>query len=143
MRHFIFTIITITAIVFSACNNTISQQKKTTAETYTNSDSAVLYYTDYHYNLDTVIVGKPKSVVFHYTNKGNSPLLISSVFTSCGCVEKTWNKQPLMTNQSDSIKLNITMQGPGYFQKAIVVKNNSINEPTMTIRLEGFAVDKP
>lgn len=143
MRHITFTIITIMAIIFSACNNTNNNSSKANFETYKNSDSAVLYYTDNHFNLDTLTVGEPKSVVFNYTNKGKSPLLISNVFTSCGCVSKTWNNQPLMTGQSDSIKLDITMQGPGYFQKAIVVKNNSVNEPTMTIRLEGVAVNKP
>ena len=144
MKNYIsIAIITIAAIIVSACNNT--NNNKTSdykLETSIASDSAVLYYTDYHFNLDTLIVGKPKSVVFNYTNKGKAPLLITNVFTSCGCVSKTWDKQPLMTGQSSSIKLDVTMEGTGYFQKAIVVKNNSINEPTMTIRLEGYAVNK-
>ena len=144
MRNLItFAIITIAAIILSACNHTNSYKaSEANPETYIASDSAVLYYTDYHFNLDTLTVGEPKSVVFNYTNKGASPLLISNVFTSCGCVSKTWDKQPLMTGQSSSIKLDVTMESPGYFQKAIVVKNNSINEPTLTIRLEGFAVNK-
>ena len=138
-----FVIIIIAAIFLSACNHSTNHNtSETNPETYIASDSAVLYYTDYHFNLDTLTVGEPKSVVFNYTNKGASPLLISNVFTSCGCVSKTWDKQPLMTGQSSSIKLDVTMESTGYFQKAIVVKNNSINEPTLTIRLEGYAVNK-
>lgn len=138
-----FAIIIIAAIFLSACNHSNNHNtSETNPETYITSDSAVLSYTDYRFNLDTLTVGEPKSIVFNYTNKGASPLLISNVFTSCGCVSKTWDKQPLMTGQSSSIKLDVTMESSGYFQKAIVVKNNSINEPTLTIRLEGFAVNK-
>lgn len=141
--HITLVIITIAAIILSACNHSNNHKTSdTNPESYITSDSAVLYYTDYHFNLDTLTVGEPKSVVFNYTNKGASPLLISNVFTSCGCVSKTWDKQPLMTGQSSLIKLDVTMESSGYFQKAIVVKNNSINEPTMTIRLEGYAVNK-
>ncbi len=143
MRQYIsIVILTIVATVFFACNNASNTETDYKLETSIASDSAVLYYTDYHFNLDTLIVGEPKSVVFNYTNKGKAPLLITNVFTSCGCVSKTWDKQPLMTNQSNSIKLDVTMESPGRFQKAIVVKNNSINEPTMTIRLEGVAIKK-
>lgn len=144
-KYTTYIIIVLTAIILSACNNKSnnvpSKQDPLKEEAYMNSDSAVLYYTDNHFNLDTITVGKAASCVFNYTNKGKAPLLISNVFTSCGCVEITWAKEPLMPEQSNSIKLNITIQGPGYFQKAIVVKNNSINEPVMTIRLEGFAVE--
>ncbi|MBO4532026.1 MAG: DUF1573 domain-containing protein [Paludibacteraceae bacterium] len=138
-----FAIITIAAIFLSACNHSNNYNtSETNPETYIASDSAVLYYTDYHFNLDTLTVGEPKSVVFNYTNKGGAPLLVSNVFTSCGCVSKTWDKQPLMTGQSSTIKLDVKMESSGHFQKAIVVKNNSINEPTLTIRLEGYAVNK-
>ena len=144
MRKYIsFVIIVATSIILSACNNGIKKQKyENDYKAYETSDSAVLYYTDYHFNLDTVIVGQAKSCVFNYSNKGKAPLLISNVFTSCGCISIDWNKQPLMPDQSDSIQLNITLQGAGYFQKAIVIKNNSANEPVLTLRLEGVAIEK-
>lgn len=142
MKNYIsIAIIAIAAIIFSACNHANNKTGEYELETNIASDSAVLYYTDYRFNLDTLKVGEPKSVVFNYTNKGKAPLLITNVFTSCGCVSKTWDNQPLMTGQSSTIKLDVTMGGAGYFQKAIVVKNNSINEPTLTIRISGFAKD--
>ena len=137
-KSLLLTLTIFIAFIYAACNN---KQCRQTNEALTNivSDSAVLYYTDYQFNLDTIKVGKTESFDFNYTNKGKSPLLISNVFTSCGCVSITWDKRPLLTEQSNSIKFDVTIQGPGYFQKAIVVKNNSMNEPVLTIRVSGFA----
>ena len=61
MRNLItFAIITIAAIILSACNHTNSYKaSEANPETYIASDSAVLYYTDYHFNLDTLTVGEP------------------------------------------------------------------------------------
>ena len=142
-KHITLAIITIAALVVSACNNTNSNKTiETKLDSCIASDSAVLSYTDYHFHLDTITAGVMKSCIFTYTNKGKAPLLVSNVFTSCGCVSITWDKEPLMTGQSNSIKFDITIQGPGHFKKAIVVKNNSVNEPVLTIRIEGVAVEK-
>lgn len=145
-KYITFSIITIMIIVFFACNNTSinqqPQQIEANIEAYKTSDSAVLYYANRHIDIDTIVVGEKNSYAFTYTNKGKAPLVVSSVFTTCGCVQLYWNKEPLMPNQSDTIKFDITIKSPGFFQKAIVVKNNSINEPVMTIRVEGYAKEK-
>lgn len=142
MKKYISVLLIIVTIIFiSACDDTNEiQTTMADFESYESSDSAVLYYPECHFNLDTITLGETKSCVFTYTNKGKAPLIISNVFTSCGCVSVEWDKQPLLSEQSDSINLDVTIQGPGYFQKAIVVKNNSINEPVATIRLEGYVI---
>ena len=136
----------VSVVIISACNNTttnaVADNKEKEEETYYNSDSAVLYYDDYHFNLDTITVGEKESFVFDYTNKGKAPLIVSKVFTSCGCVDINYNEKPLMPNESDSIKLDLTVQSRGYFKKAIVVRNNSINEPQLVLRVEGYAKEK-
>ena len=144
MRYSLFALVAVLAIIITNCNNTnnnMTQNKNNNkeVETYYNSDSAVLYYDDYHFKLDTITVGKTESYVFHYTNKGKAPLIVYKVFTSCGCVQLSYNQEPLMPNRSDSIKFDMTIQDNGYFQKAIVVRNNSINEPQLVLRVEGYA----
>ena len=140
-RYISVLLIIVTTIFISACADTNKNQTTMADfESYESSDSAVLYYTECHFNLDTITLGETNSCVFAYTNKGRAPLIISNVFTSCGCVSIEWDKQPLLSEQSDSINLDVTIQGLGYFQKAIVVKNNSINEPITTIRLEGYVI---
>lgn len=144
-KYTMFAILAITAITISACNNKNSNinNKSEALQSYINSDSAVIYYDDYHFNLDTVTVGVAKSGTFNYTNKGKAPLIVSKVFTSCGCVDITYDKDPLMPNQTKSIQFDFTALSSGHFKKAIVVKNNSVNEPVLTIRIEGYAVNNP
>lgn len=101
----------------------------------------VIFYTENKHDFDTINTSEGGCYVFHYTNKGDAPLIISDVLTSCGCITKEWNKAPLNADESDSIVLHIRSKSLGRLQKAIVVKNNSVNESTTIIRLEGFVVE--
>ena len=77
-------------MIYTACNHTNQDENTTPSnkdihshdfngiQSDINSDSAVLYYTDYHFVLDTMAVGETQSCVFNYTNKGKAPLLISN-----------------------------------------------------------------
>lgn len=104
------------------------------------TDSAYIYYETDHYNIDTIDTQKGGKIVFHYTNEGKTPLIITNVLTSCGCIEKIWNPEPLPFGQSDSIVIRIRTHELGQIQKAVVVKNNSINNPIATIRFEGYVI---
>lgn len=126
--------------LFLSCSNNNQHKETAVFSSNVTSDSAFLYYAESHYYIDTIDTKNGGMCVFHYTNNGNSPLIITGVVTSCGCIEKIWNPEPLARGQSDSIVLKIKTLELGRLQKAIVVKNNSINEPVATIRLEGYVI---
>ena len=142
-RFLFFGFLLLSAMLY-ACGNTEKQtkiDKRTTDLTFSKenaTDSAFIYYEIDHYDIDTIDTQNGGKIVFHYTNKGRTPLIITNVVTSCGCIEKTWNPEPLPFNQSDSIVIRIKTHELGQIQKAVVVKNNSINEPALTLRFKGY-----
>ncbi len=78
--------------------------------------------------------------VFHYSNIGDQPLIVSDVLTNCGCLSTQWSPEPLNPGQSDSISIQITTQQLGNLMKAVVIRSNAANEPVVTLRMTGKVV---
>jgi len=76
--------------------------------------------------------------VFEFANKGNSPLVVSRVQTSCGCTTPTWSKEPIEPGKKGSITVTYSTIGrPGTFIKTISVYSNAVDEQfDLTIRGE-------
>jgi len=67
--------------------------------------------------------------VFNFTNKGNSPLVVSRVQASCGCTTPTWTKEPIEPGKRGSITVTFNPSGrPGSFSKSITVYSNATDE---------------
>jgi len=67
--------------------------------------------------------------VFEFVNKGNTPLVINRVQTSCGCTTPTWSKEPIEPGKKGSIMVTYSTIGrPGAFTKTINVYSNAVDE---------------
>lgn len=140
------TLITFLLLVVSLSSCIQRQEAETGNEVSAKSvendvEAPIISYTENKHDLGTINTTEGGHYVFHYSNKGAAPLIVSDVLTSCGCITKEWHDAPLNAGESDSIVLHIRSKALGRLQKAIVVKNNSANEPILTIRLEGFVVE--
>jgi hypothetical protein len=93
------------------------------------------------FNFDTIMQNENAEHVFHFTNKGEAPLLITSAFSSCGCVVPEWPREPVVANASASIKVKYNTSKPGVFTKAIIVKSNDVEKPKMVLRINGVVAD--
>jgi len=80
--------------------------------------------------------------VFDFTNKGNSPLVVSRVQASCGCTTPTWTKEPIEPGRKGSITVTYNPAGrPGAFNKTITVYSNAIDEQVVLV-IKGDVVPK-
>ena len=93
------------------------------------------------FNFDTIVQKGNGEHVFRFTNEGNAPLLITSAFSSCGCVVPEWPKEPVAPNESGSIKVKYNTSKIGSFTKVIVVKSNDENAPKTVLRINGVVVE--
>jgi hypothetical protein len=69
-------------------------------------------------------LGKTSEAVFVLKNTGSQPLIIQMVNTSCGCTVPEWDKQPIAPGKSTEIKVSITPEEKGYFNKTVTVYGN-------------------
>ena len=65
---------------------------------------------------------------FVYKNTGDKPLVVSKVYTSCGCTSPAWSKEPVMPGQEGYVDATFDPRDrPGAFTKSITVMHNGKN----------------
>lgn len=90
-----------------------------------------------------VLWKNPATAAFTITNKGDKPLVISNVTTSCGCTEAEWTKTPIAPGASGTITTTFDAKALGRFQKSIGVYCNAAHRPIyLSIRGEVTADPK-
>lgn len=95
------------------------------------------------FNFDTIVQNGDGTHVFHFSNQGSVPLVISSAFSSCGCVVPEWPKEPISPNGQGEIKVKYNTSKTGHFTKVIVVKSNDPASPKTILRINGVVIEPP
>ena len=93
-------------------------------------------------NYGDVIKGEDDGIrEFVFTNTGDSPLIIKSVKSSCGCTVPTKPTEPIMPGKSDKIVVKYNMN-PGPISKTITVETNAVNKPNgiIPLRIKGNVI---
>lgn len=87
--------------------------------------------------------GGKVSFDFTFTNKGDAPLIIRYVETSCGCTASKWDKRPIPPGGSGTISVSFNPRfRPGHFSKKIVVYTNA-TPPNHVLKITGEVVEEP
>ena len=78
------------------------------------------------YDFGEVIDGDTVAHTFKFVNKGEFPLIINNVQTSCGCTAPEWPKQPIAPGEESSIQVRFDTRGKlGQQVKTIAVLANT------------------
>ncbi len=86
--------------------------------------------------LGTLSVGEEKTVSFTLRNKGDRPLIILDVVTSCGCTAAKFEKEPVKPGKETAITVTYTAEEAGLFNKSITVYANTDDSP-IRLRIKG------
>jgi hypothetical protein len=84
--------------------------------------------------------GKTSEAAFTLQNTGTQPLVIQMVDASCGCTVPVWEKQPVAAGKSTEIKVQITPEEKGYFNKTITVHCN-VEKGRISLNITGVVDD--
>ncbi|MDP4282723.1 MAG: DUF1573 domain-containing protein [Bacteroidota bacterium] len=87
-------------------------------------------------DLGDLVQSTPGTAVFTLTNRGNEPLLTSSVTASCGCTNLSYSKDPVLPGKSVTISVTYNAAVPGIFIKTVTVKTNAAEQP-VTLQIKG------
>lgn len=74
--------------------------------------------------------------VFTFVNKGNAPIIISGIKSSCGCTVPSFSKQPIVPGEKGEIKVKYATSRVGPFSKTITVLSNA-NEAQKQLKIKG------
>ena len=88
------------------------------------------------YDFGQIVKGANAECVFLFHNKGSAPLILTNVKASCGCTVPTWTKEPVLPNNSGTVKVKYNTNAVGAFHKTITVYTND-NNSSVTLTIKG------
>lgn len=123
MKHLFLSLMS-AVILFSACN----QSGNSTASTTGNAGSApVMKFEKQTHDFGKIKEAGIVTYDFKFTNTGNSPLIITDGYASCGCTKPTWPTAPIKPGENGIIHVTFNSQGKmGLQDKMITITANTV-----------------
>lgn len=112
-----------------------------TAQGQTTSNAAEISFEEKVFDYGTITKGADGNHTFTFTNTGNSPLIIESVKSSCGCTVPKKPEAPIAHGASGSIQVRYDTQRLGVFRKTITVTTNAGTNSVVALKIKGTVVE--
>ncbi len=95
------------------------------------------------HNFGDILLGSgPVSCTFEFANKGDKPIVIYNVTTTCGCTDVEWTREPLKPESKGTIKVTYSNdEGPYPFDKSLTVYMSDMKKPII-LKLRGVSIEK-
>ncbi|MBY0245702.1 MAG: DUF1573 domain-containing protein [Sphingobacteriaceae bacterium] len=93
------------------------------------------------HNFGKILLGKPVTHNFTFTNVGEEPLILTNVQASCGCTVPEFTKVPVKKGEKGSIKVTFNAAaGPAPFSKSLTITSNA-KTPMKIIYIKGETIN--
>jgi|WetSurMetagenome_2_1015567.scaffolds.fasta_scaffold30775_5 hypothetical protein len=116
------------SLLFTQCHSGASNNNTR----YVLSDTIgtpVITFSNIEHDFGSIKEGEKVSCVFKFTNTGDADLVLTSVFTSCGCTVSKYNRKPIPPGASGSIEISYdSSDRSGKQTKSITVQSNAKNK---------------
>jgi hypothetical protein len=86
--------------------------------------------------------GEDGNRIFLFENTGNSPLVFTRIFSSCGCTIPKKPEKPILPGETGEIQVSYDTKRTGIFQKAITVRSNA-KTANVILRIKGEVLAEP
>lgn len=103
---------------------------------------AVIKFTETIIDYGIIENGEDGNRTFVFKNTGNSPLVFTRIFSSCGCTIPKKPEKPVMPGESGEIQVSYDTKRTGIFQKAITVRSNA-KTANVILRIKGEVLPEP
>ena len=111
-----------------------------TAQGQTTSNAAEISFEEKVFDYGTITKGADGNHTFTFTNTGNSPLIIESVKSSCGCTVPKKPEAPIAPGASGSIQVRYDTKRLGVFRKTITVTTNAGTNSVVALKIKGTVI---
>ncbi len=91
------------------------------------------------YDFGEIGHNRPVSVVFSFRNISDSPLLLQTVRTTCGCTAASWTEAPVPAGGKGEVRIEYDAWQQGGFDKKIKVFFDKQRKPE-TLRIFGTVI---
>lgn len=106
-----------------------------------SADENVQWLTETEFDFGDIKMKEPVSYTFTFKNKSETPLVIETVRTSCGCTGSTWTETPISPDSIGSIVLEFDAKQAGAFNKSAKIYFEG-KRSAEKIWVSGFVVEE-
>ena len=128
-------------MVFALCVCSLNMPAQSTAPIQTSVTGAaakiVFKEAANKHEFGIIPQGTPVSYSFTFSNTGKTPLVLTAVSASCGCITPEWPKGPIAPGGTASIKTTYNAVTVGQFTKTVTVVSNDPLNPTTILTIHG------
>jgi hypothetical protein len=123
MKNLFFSLMA-AAVLLTACNQ---NQSSATANTTGNASGApVMKFEKQSHDFGQIKPGDKVTYDFKFTNAGQSPLIITDGYATCGCTKPEWPKTPIKPGEAGVIHVTFDSTGKmGLQDKLITIVANT------------------
>jgi hypothetical protein len=118
--------------------NANSQEAKSTAENQGTNAPAFEFETEI-IDYGKIAHSSEGKRVFKFKNVGESPLIITSVKSTCGCTVPKKPSEPIMPGDIGEIEVEYDTKRLGGFSKTITIVSNAATK-VKTVRIKGIVL---
>lgn len=94
------------------------------------------------FNFGEVMEGELVSHIYHFTNVGKAPLVISNARSTCGCTVPEWPKDPIEPGKHGTIEVKFNTNGKRNNQRKPIYITANTYPATSEVYLEGMVNPK-
>lgn len=92
--------------------------------------TAELSFLETQFQFPDTISGPTLSHDFHFTNKGNAPLVFTDFKVACTCTKVIFPKKPILPGEKSKLTVTFDTKGKQYWQNRIIeIYSNSKKNP--------------
>ena len=88
----------------------------------------------------TIRKGSTNYADFEMMNTGSNPLVIARISVACGCTRATWDRQPIAPGKTTTIRVEMTPDETGPFNRTVAVYCNTGGAPTR-LTVSGITIE--
>ena len=115
------------------------EENSTPVEEVTPETGAKIEFKQEVIDYGTIDKGADGVRVFEFTNTGNEPLIISRVYSSCGCTVPKKPEDPILPGATGEIEVKYNTSRVGPIRKTISVYSNASSVP-FPLKIKGTVV---
>jgi len=112
------------AVAYAQDSKVVTEEAKTES-TETKESGAKIEFKEEIIDYGTIEKGADGVRKFEFTNTGNEPLIISRVYSTCGCTVPKKPKEPIAPGESGEIEVKYDTKRVGPIRKTITVYSNA------------------
>ena len=108
---------------------------------YAQNEGPAIEFTSLVIDYGEIIKGSDGVRTFTFTNTGKQPLVISKVYSSCGCTIPKKPEGPIQPGAEGEIQVRYNTNLVGPIRKTITVNSNAESKPIVSLKIKGTVLN--